>query len=193
MDMPLTACMTLALTFFLAGFNDAGPRRRYWFYAFYAALGLGVLAKGPVAVLLPAVSLGAFLLFRGKWDDWKTWHPKALWITPAVSLPWILLCTAANGWEFIQVFFINHNFERFTTGVHGHQRPFYFFFPVLLLLTFPWTFVLISALRRRFGRNDSILLWWAIVPFVFFSLSGSKLPGYILPIVPPLAILLAKE
>ena len=193
MDMPLTACMTLALTFFLAGFNDAGPRRRYWFYAFYAALGLGVLAKGPVAVLLPAVSLGAFLLFRGKWDDWKTWHPKALWITPAVSLPWILLCTAANGWEFIQVFFINHNFERFTTGVHGHQRPFYFFFPVLLLLTFPWTFLLISALRRRFGRNDSILLWWAIVPFVFFSLSGSKLPGYILPIVPPIAILLAKE
>ncbi len=193
MDMPLTACLTMALIFFLAGFNEAGPHRRYWFYAFYASLGLGVLAKGPVAVLLPALSLGGFLVFRGKWDDWKAWHPASVWITAAVSLPWFILCTIANGWEFIQVFFINHNLERFTTAVHGHQRPFYFFIPVLLLLTFPWTFLLISALRRRFGKNESILLWWAVVPFVFFSLSGSKLPGYILPVVPPISVLLGRE
>ncbi len=193
MDMPLTACLTMTLIFFLIGFNDAGSRRRYWFYAFYGALGLGILAKGPVAVLLPALSLGGFLLVRGKWDDWKTWHPKAIWITAAVSLPWFLLCTIVNGREFIQVFLVNHNFQRFATTVHGHQRPFYFFVPVLLLLTFPWTFLLISALRRRFSKNDSILLWWAIVPFVFFSMSGSKLPGYILPMVPPIAILLGKE
>jgi len=64
---------------------------------------------------------------------------------------------------------------------------------VLLLLTFPWTFLLISVARRKFGRNDHILLWWALVPLVFFSFSGSKLPGYILPIVPPLALLIGKE
>jgi 4-amino-4-deoxy-L-arabinose transferase-like glycosyltransferase len=98
-----------------------------------------------------------------------------------------------NGTEFLKIFFVSHNIERFTTGVFGHQRPIYFYFPVLLLLTFPWTFLLISALRRRFGRNEQILLWWVIVPFVFFSLSGSKLPGYILPVVPPIAILCAKE
>ena len=69
----------------------------------------------------------------------------------------------------------------------------YFFLPVLLLLTFPWTFLLISALRRTFGRNDYVLLWWTAVPFVFFSLSGSKLPGYILPMVPSIAMLLGKE
>ena len=193
MDMPLTACMTMALAFFLIAFNDSTPRRRQWLYAFYAALGLGVLAKGPVAVLLPVLSLGGFLLLRGKWDDWRSWYPKGLWITAAVSLPWFLLCTIMNGWQFIQVFIINQNFERFTSTVHGHQRPIYFFFPVLLLLTFPWTFLLISALRRRFGKNDHILLWWAIVPFVFFSLSGSKLPGYILPMAPPIALLIAKE
>jgi 4-amino-4-deoxy-L-arabinose transferase-like glycosyltransferase len=192
-DMPLTACLTAALVFFLAGSNDSTPRRRLWFYGFYAALGFGLLAKGPVALLLPALSLGACLLLRGKWDDWKTWRPKALWITAAVAAPWFILCTIVNGWTFIEVFFISHNIERFATPVFGHDRPVYFFIPVLLLLTFPWTFLLTSALRRTFGRNEFVLLWWAIVPFVFFSLSRSKLPGYILPMVPPIALLLAKE
>src|SRR5262249_9561429 len=86
-----------------------------------------------------------------------------------------------------------HNIERFTTPVFGHDRPLHFFLPVLLMLTFPWTYLLISALRRSFGKNEHILLWWAIVPFVFFSISRSKLPGYILPMVPGIALLLAKE
>jgi 4-amino-4-deoxy-L-arabinose transferase-like glycosyltransferase len=193
MDMLLTACLTAALVFFLAGFNDTSPRRRHYFYAFYAAMGLGVLAKGPVAVLLPALSLGIFLLVRHKRDEWKTWHPMALWITAAIALPWFVLCTIVNRWEFIKVFFINQNIERFTSTIHGHGRPFYFFLPVLLLLTFPWTFVMISALRRTFGKNEQVMLWWAVVPFVFFSFSGSKLPGYILPMVPPIALLLGKE
>jgi 4-amino-4-deoxy-L-arabinose transferase-like glycosyltransferase len=193
MDMPLTACLTMALVFFLFALNEPTAKRQLYFYGFYAALGLGVLAKGPVALLLPAISLGGFLLLRGRWDQWKTWYPKGLWITAAIAVPWYLLCTAINGREFIKVFFINQNLERFASTIHGHDRPIYFFLPVLLLLTFPWTFVLISALRRTFGKNDHILLWWAAVPFVFFSFSGSKLPGYILPMVPPLALLLGKE
>src|SRR5207253_3530987 len=111
----------------------------------------------------------------------------------AVGIPWYLLVTIFNGWSFVQVFFINQNIERFTSTIHGHDRPIYFFLPVLLLLTFPWTFMLISALRRTFSRNDHLLLWWAAVPFVFFSLSVAKLPGYILPMVPPIALLLGKE
>jgi 4-amino-4-deoxy-L-arabinose transferase-like glycosyltransferase len=194
MDMPLTACLTAALVFFLAALNDdSTSRQRLWFYGFYAALGLGVLAKGPVALLLPAISLTGFLLLRGKWDEWKTWYPRGLWITAVVALPWFILCAMVNGWTFLNVFFITHNVERFTTPVFGHDRPIYFFLPVLLLLTFPWTFLLISVLRRTFGKNDQLLLWWAIVPFVFFSLSRSKLPGYILPMVPPIALLIAKE
>jgi 4-amino-4-deoxy-L-arabinose transferase-like glycosyltransferase len=193
MDMPLTACLTMALAFFLVGLNDAGPRRRLWFYGFYAALGLGVLAKGPVALLLPALSLAGFLFLRGQWDECKTWYPGGLWITAAIAAPWFILCTIANGWSFIDTFFFSHNVARFTTTVFGHERPIYFFLPVLLLLTFPWTYLLISAVRRTFSKNDHVLLWWTIVPFVFFSLSRSKLPGYILPMVPPIALLLAKE
>src|SRR6266566_524586 len=157
MDMPLTTCLTMALVFFLAGFNDPTPRRRVWFDAFYAALGLGVLAKGPIALLLPALSLSGFLLLRRKWDDWRTWHPWELWITAAVAAPWFLLCTIANGRDFIGVFFINQNIERFTTTIHGHGRPFYFFVPVLLLLTLPWTFLLIPALRGGFTKNEHLL------------------------------------
>ena len=195
MDMLLTMCLTAALVFFLFAFNGQSPRRRYWFYAFYAALGFGVLAKGPVAVLLPVLSLAVFLLLRGRWgwDEWRTWQPGGLWITAAIAAPWFLVCTIVNGWEFIQVFFINHHFQRFTSNIHGHERPIYFYFPVLLLMTFPWTFLSIPRLKRRFGKNDHILLWWAIIPFVFFSLSGSKLPGYILPLAPPIALLLARE
>src|SRR5262245_24861683 len=72
-DMLLTLCLTAALVFFLAALNDPSPRGRWWFYAFYAAIGLGVLAKGPVALLLPALSLAGFLFLRGQWDEWKTW------------------------------------------------------------------------------------------------------------------------
>src|SRR5437868_1329771 len=71
MDMPLTACLTIALAFFLVAMNDTTPRRHLWFYGFYAALGLGLLAKGPVALLLPVISLAVFLLIRGQWDEWK--------------------------------------------------------------------------------------------------------------------------
>jgi len=192
MDMLLAACLTAALVFFLVGVNEK-KRKRRWFYLFYAALGLGALAKGPVAFFLPAVSLFFFLWIRGTWNEWRSWHPEGLLIGLAVALPWYIVCTFANGLEFIQTFFINHNIERFVSTIHGHQRPFYFYLPVLLLLTFPWTFLLIPTLRRHFARTEQLIGWWAVVPFVFFSLSGSKLPGYILPVVPPIALLCGKE
>jgi 4-amino-4-deoxy-L-arabinose transferase-like glycosyltransferase len=192
-DMPLTACLTAALVFFVAGLNDGTTRRRTWFYLFYLALGLGVLAKGPVALLLPAISLIGFLAVRGSWDEWRTWHPEGIMIALAVSLPWYIACTWVNGFEFIRVFIIGHNLERFATTIYGHQHPFYFYLPVLLLLTFPWTFLIIPTFRRHFSRTEQFLMWWSIVPFAFFSLSASKLPGYILPMVPPIALLCARE
>ena len=193
MDMLLTACLTAALVFFLFAFNDAAPRRRLWLCTAYASLGFGVLAKGPIALVLPGLSLGGFVLLRGRREEWREWYPAGLWITFGVAAPWYLLCTIPNGWQFLQTFFMSHNVERFVSTIFGHDRSLFFFFPVLLLLTFPWTFLLISAARRTFGRNDHLLLWWAAVPFVFFSFSGSKLPGYILPMVPPLALLIGKE
>jgi 4-amino-4-deoxy-L-arabinose transferase-like glycosyltransferase len=191
-DMLLTACLTLALLSFLMAYNSTDSTRPWWFAAFYTFIGLGVLAKGPVAILLPAVSLTGFLLFRGRRDEWKDWYPWFGLIILVVAAPWYIAVIQANGFRFIEDFFIGHNFRRFTSSVHGHIRPFYFYIPDLLMLTFPWTFMLIPGLRRAFDRNDRLLLWFAIVPIVFFSLSASKLPGYILPSVPPIVMLCAR-
>jgi 4-amino-4-deoxy-L-arabinose transferase-like glycosyltransferase len=191
-DMPLTACLTLALLAFLMGHDAEEPYRRRWFRAFYAFLGLGVLAKGPVAVLLPVLALLAYLVSRRRLSDWKSWHPEDAWIILLVSAPWYVAVTWANGYEFVRVFFIDQNLQRFTSTIHGHERPFYFYIPALMMLTFPWTFVVLPALRRRLPDKERILLWWVVAPVLFFSLSGSKLPGYILPSVPPFVMLIAR-
>jgi 4-amino-4-deoxy-L-arabinose transferase-like glycosyltransferase len=192
MDMLLAVCLTLALLSFLMGYNTSDPERKRWFAAFYAFIGLGVLAKGPIAILLPVLSLAGYLLLRGRRGEWREWRPLYAVIIFLIAAPWFVAVIRSNGFEFVRVFFINHNVERFTSTMHGHERPFYFYLPDLLLLTFPWSFTLIPALRRTLDRNDRILLWFAVVPIVFFSFSGSKLPGYILPSVPPIAILCAR-
>ena len=192
-DMPLTASLTAALAFFIVGHESSGVSRRWYFYAFYASLGLGVLAKGPVAIVLPAFALVMFLIWRGPIGEWKKWHPEGILVTGLVAGPWYAAVTMANGMEFINVFIFEHNLSRFTSDVYGHEQPFYFYLPVLLLMTFPWSFLLIPALRRRFARNEQLILMWALAPLIFFSLSGSKLPAYILPMVPPLALLCARE
>jgi 4-amino-4-deoxy-L-arabinose transferase-like glycosyltransferase len=193
MDMLLTASLTIALCSFLVATNTKGDDRRRWFYAFYASLGFGALAKGPIAFVLPGASLFAFLFFRRRLSDWKTFHPGLSWITVAIAAPWYIACTWVNGSAFLREFFLNHNFRRFTTNLYAHPHVFYFYLPVLLMLTLPWTFLMISALRRRFDRNDALLAWWIVLPIVFFSFSVSKLPGYILPVVPAFAMLCARE
>jgi 4-amino-4-deoxy-L-arabinose transferase-like glycosyltransferase len=193
MDMLLSTSLTLALVFFLVGANTEGPSRSRYFYLFYAALGVGVLAKGPVAVLLPVLALAIFLIWRGGAGEWRTWHPEGFAFTALVAGPWYVAVTVANGGAFIDEFLIGHNFERFTMDAFGHVQPFYFFIPVFLLMMFPWTFLLIPAITRRLDKNEHLLVVWAAVPFVFFSFSGSKLPAYILPMAAPLALLLAGE
>src|SRR5688572_23921908 len=129
MDMPLSACLTLAMLCFLLAHNTTGPSRRRWFYAFYVFLGFGMLAKGPVALLLPALSLTGYLLLRGRSRAWKEWHPEGLILSFLIAAPWYIACAWVNGYEFVQVFFINQNFARFTSTIHGHDRPFYFYLP----------------------------------------------------------------
>jgi 4-amino-4-deoxy-L-arabinose transferase-like glycosyltransferase len=138
------------------------------------------------------MALFGFSASRGGFREWRQWHPEGILISLGVALPWYVAVGFENGQEFIQTFLIDHNLQRFTTTVHGHERPFNFYGPSLLMLTFPWTFLLIPRLRRALEHTDWILLWWALVPVVFFSFSGSKLPGYILPAVPAIALLCAK-
>jgi 4-amino-4-deoxy-L-arabinose transferase-like glycosyltransferase len=195
-DMPFTCCLTLALVILaIALEKDIGKKS----LAAYVFLGLATLGKGPVALIL-AVGIGLIFWFldtRG--GALRRWHwIGGLFIAMAVAFPWFWLAFQQNGFAFIATFFINHNLARYTTDIHHHSQPFYYYLPVLIALFFPWSGWLLVIkfpieglpnLRHR-DSGRLFLFCWFLFPIIFFSLSGSKLAGYILPSLPPLALLL---
>jgi len=200
-DMPFSACYTVALA--LLAVCAAGEARRTGkLIAAYFFLGLGVLAKGPVALLLCAGTVLLFWAFDERGGGIRRLH--FIWglgAAVAVAAPWFWLAFLQNGFAFIAVFVVNHNLARFVSAVHHHTEPFYYFIPVLLGLLLPWTgWALalggrgIRALKEwRAWQPAQVFLWsWMAFPVLFFSLSESKLPGYVLVSLPPLAMLVAR-
>jgi 4-amino-4-deoxy-L-arabinose transferase-like glycosyltransferase len=125
-------------------------------------------------------------------------HPLIIAVFCATALSWYVLCASRNP-DFLRVFLWQHNFERYLTPVFEHRQPFWFFGYILLLAVFPWILFLCVALFDAFSRLknraapksiDTFFACWALFPVIFFSLSQSKLPGYILPAIPPLFVLL---
>lgn len=202
LDMALTAELTAALCAFLvASRAPPGLRRRLLLYAFYAGVALAVLTKGLIGVVIPALVVGSWLLLSGEWRLLREMHlPSGTLVFLAIAAPWHALVWRANP-EFGQFYFIHEHFGRYLTTAHGRYEPAWFFIPVLVVGLYPWTAFLSQALRHgvhglwreRYRHRDLwFLLLWAVVPFVFFSLSSSKLIPYILPIWPPLALLLGR-
>ncbi len=168
--------------------------------AFGAFLGAATLAKGPAAVILAAGAIVLWTLASRAWyASLRFLHPLSVASFFVVALPWYLLCAARNP-QFLRVFILEHNFERYLTPVFQHPQPFWFFGLIILAAILPWTALLIpvaiSAARKR-PKNDSrhsaavFFACWAVFPVLFFSFSQSKLPGYILPAVPPLVFVCA--
>lgn len=163
-------------------------------------VGLGVLAKGPAAMALAGGAIGLWALLTHKWRAaFRLAHPMALGAFCVVTLPWYVLCAKRNP-DFLRVFVLQHNFERYLTPMFQHRQPLWFFGPIVALALVPWTALLWpvaqQALRlwREKSWNDSpgfFISCWAAFPVVFFSFSQSKLPGYVLPSIPPLALLCA--
>ncbi len=181
----------------------AGARQKFDAPAlllFGAFLGMAVLAKGPAAVLLAAGAIVLWALATGRWSAaFGLAHPYALASFCVVTLPWYLLCARRNP-DFLRVFIFQHNFERYLTPVFQHRQPFWFFAPITFLALLPWTALLWPAVQeglrlwREKSWHDSPGLFfacWAVFPVLFFSLSQSKLPSYILPAIPALALLSA--
>ena len=203
-DMPLTATFTIAMLAWYAWYES---RRKSNLAIFYLCLALGALAKGPIAPALAAVIV---ILFAVAKRDWKL-IPHTLWLPGialffAVALPWYIAVQLRNP-DFFRVFILEHNLARFSTNVYHHPQPFWFYIPVFLLAAMPWAIWLILAVIERLrliwherseaftSSEDSwalFLLLWMILPILFFSLSQSKLPGYILPAVPASALLVAE-
>ena len=188
--------MLIAASMF-AAWQHLATGRRGWLYATHAAIGLGVLAKGPVAILVPFASTLLFCWLR---RDLRTWARavfdwRALLVLLAIALPWYAVILLKEGSGFVQGFFVKHNIGRFSGPVSGHGGSLLYYFPALVFLSLPFTaLVVLVAMRiRAIWRDDLqtyLLLWFAFV-FVFFSLSGTKLPHYVLYGYTGLVILMA--
>jgi 4-amino-4-deoxy-L-arabinose transferase-like glycosyltransferase len=203
-DMPLAATFTVALLAWFAWYESESRRFLALFYCFLA---LGMLAKGPVAPLLAAVII---LVFATATSDYRLLG-RTLWVPGimlfcAVVLPWHIAVQIKNP-EFFRVFILQHNLARFGTNLYHHPEPFWYYLPVTLLGLIPWTVFVVASLaetvriwwtaRREILDSerralDVFLVIWVAVPVAFFSLSQSKLPGYIVPALPAGTLLLAE-
>jgi len=171
--------------------------KRGWLYATHAAIALGVLAKGPVAILVPLATTFLFCVMRRSLRAWlkATFDWRALLLLLAIAAPWYIVILVKEGHGFVEGFFLKHNVGRFTGPVSGHAGSLVYYFPWLLALSLPFTALLVPVAQRigaiwRDELQCYLLLWFGFV-FVFFSLSGTKLPHYVLYGYTGLAILMA--
>jgi len=201
-DMPLTSAFAIGM---LAWWAWREGDKRIYLAVFYVCMALGMLAKGPVAPALAAIVIilyaiavrDARLIARTAW-------PAGILLFLAVLLPWYIAVQLRNP-QFFREFILKHNLARFSTNLYHHPEPFWYYIPVLFLALVPWIIFIIAALihsirvwwAERAAQRDLELGFrvflgcWLIVPPLFFSISRSKLPGYILPAVPAGTVLLA--
>jgi 4-amino-4-deoxy-L-arabinose transferase-like glycosyltransferase len=193
----ITAAMAVAVEMLQTQRPSAVLRTAFGFF-----LGAAVLAKGPAAVILAGGATLAWAAISRNWlAPFRFLHPLVIAVFCATALPWYVLCAMRNP-DFLRVFIWQHNFERYLTPVFEHSQPFWFFLPIFLIGILPWLPVLAVTCRNAIGSKEStteqrspslMVACWTIFTLIFFSLSQSKLPGYILPAIPPAILLLARS
>ncbi|MDP9109946.1 MAG: glycosyltransferase family 39 protein [Pseudomonadota bacterium] len=203
LDMGLSAMMAVSLCALLIAQSGEtkAPSRRNWMLVCWAGMALAVLSKGLIGIVLPGAVLTLYILAT---RDWKLIGRLQLGLGLllffVITAPWFILVSLKNP-EFAHFFFIHEHFQRFTSKIHHRAGPLYYFVPILLLGMVPWLGALAQSFRpdsanlpngpdRRPFRPKLLLLVWSGFIFVFFSVSSSKLPSYILPILPAIALLL---
>jgi 4-amino-4-deoxy-L-arabinose transferase-like glycosyltransferase len=206
MDMALAATFAIAM---LAWWAWRESEKKIYLALFYASMALGTLAKGPVAPFLAAVVIVLFALATREFRVIlkMLWLPGIL-LFCAIALPWYVAVQMRNP-QFFREFILQHNLARFSSDLYHHRQPFWYYLPVTALALVPWTVFVIAAIvesarvwwaerKSASGEPDLELQFnvftccWLVVPVVFFSISQSKLPGYILPALPAGAVLLAE-
>ena len=208
-DMQLAAPFCMGMLGWYAWYETG---KKFWLFDLYFFGAAATLAKGPIA---PFLGLAIIMLFLGLRKEWSALR-RTIWI-PGVLLyfvmvlPWYIAVQRRNP-TFLNEFILGHNLARFATNKYQHHQPFWYYLAVVLVGLMPWTVIAIKALvealktsidewkvrlkpRRYLGHSRAgdafpeFLVLWALFPILFFSFSGSKLPGYILPSIPPLTIL----
>ncbi|WP_317890952.1 ArnT family glycosyltransferase [Granulicella arctica] len=208
-DMQLAAPFCIGMLGWYAWYETG---KKFWLFDLYFFGAAATLAKGPVAPFLALAIIFVFVALRREWSVLRRtiWIP-GLILYFAMVLPWYIAVQKRNP-TFYRAFFLEHNLERFATNRFQHHQPFWYYFAVLLIALMPWTVLSMRALidavqvsvaewkarhkpQRYLGHvraGDAFpefLVLWTLFPILFFSFSGSKLPGYILPSIPPLTIL----
>lgn len=202
-DLPLTFCISLAIWAALVSTleQERSPRK----FVILAAIGLGMgfLMKGPVGIIIPLIVIVPVLMIERR----------SIALTPsdivlgfvimlAIAVPWYVMMWFRHGNDYLQSFFVGDNYQRFATDRFNDPRPWWFYLPVVAGGLLPWTPLALTWLgpitqflrgRRSVGTIDLRLLLWALLPLVFYSLSVGKQPRYVLPVLPPLALLLASS
>jgi 4-amino-4-deoxy-L-arabinose transferase-like glycosyltransferase len=204
LDALLTFWLTVALGAFLLAehWRTDSARQRRWMLIAWAATAGGVLTKGLVALVIPFATLVIHTLATRERGPWSRLHAgRGLLLFLLLAAPWFVIVSARNP-EFARFFFIHEHFERFLTTEHRRTGAWWYFLPLLVVGLLPWTGVFLWGLRRSwrapprargaFAWERFCLIWSAFV-LVFFSLSGSKLPSYILPIFPAAALVLGAQ
>lgn len=199
-DMLVAGLITVAIVLARRAVDDPGHTPLRWVVAAWCAMALAVLAKGLIGVVLPALVVGPWLLAQRRWREvLRLMHPLAVAVFAVIAAPWFV----AMQWrypEFVDYFVLEQHVRRFAQTGFNNEQPFWFFVPVLLLLTLPWSLWLPLAVRRRQAvalapnpadkATAALYMWWAVAVLGFFSLPSSKLVGYALPALPPFVALL---
>ncbi|HXI13223.1 MAG TPA: glycosyltransferase family 39 protein [Thermoanaerobaculia bacterium] len=195
-DSALTFFVTVAVVFFYVSMEEGDARRR-WSVVAWGAMALGILTKGPVAILLPAIIVVPFAIWRGSLR--RLMNIWSVILFAAIVVPW-LVATSLRVPDFLEYSLVTETVNRVTTNQLQRTGPFWYFVPYLLVGLFPWSILAPAGLKRKTllrvdGRRDErtiFLLLWLLLPFLFFSISQSKRPQYILPLVPAVALLVAR-
>ncbi len=200
LDMVVSVLMSAALFCFILGVEEpAGARRRWLFYGLYASMALATLTKGLIGFLVTGAVMFLWLLVFNQWRRLRPFYlPTGALLFLALAAPWHVLAALRNE-TWVHRYFVFEHWQRFTSPAAGRGGPWWYFIPIVLVGLFPWCGFLWPALRsalrggwaaRQANANAWFFATWAGFIFLFFSLSHSKLPPYILPVFPPLAVLL---
>jgi 4-amino-4-deoxy-L-arabinose transferase-like glycosyltransferase len=203
-DVPLTFWMTLSLLLFILGTQERLPaKKRYYFWGMYIFAALAVMTKGLIGAVLPGIVIFAWLCITWEWKQLKTYCiPTGILLFFLIAAPWHLLVQLKNP-EFFRFYFIEQHFLRYLTDYAGRQQAAWFFPVVTLGGFFPWVCFLLAFIVQAIPRwrhfvacqkskQTIFFIVWALVLFLFFSFSKSLLLSYALPLMPPLALLMAR-
>jgi len=200
LDMGLSAFLVAALcSLLLAQTSSNKTHSRNWMWACWAFMALATLSKGIIGVAIPGMVFAVYSITAWDWKIWKRLHiinGSILFL--AITAPWFVLIAQRNP-EFLEFFFIHEHLQRFTQTAHSRTGPIYFFLPLLLLGFLPWIAQVPGAIaqtwreRNREFSSGWLLTCWFVVILGFFSISQSKLPGYIIPLFPALALIVGSQ